>query len=259
MTLRIRSARCLPTQFLNGRSLTGTVDGQAWSGAIRAGSVTLPPQEEVSSDKTKAIYISFDNLDTNIITQQTVLVPLEGAPPLPEPPDYRPVIIGVSFFVLLLILGAVCAVVSRRRKKPRSIPDPPPPAPSKYSYTGPRLNLYITRTKSGRDVPPLTYNLFRIPGGKILTLQEILDGCNVSEPLEGADRIYFKAGANRCLVLSNESDCTIMQAREILMKGRSYLIGLDSKVDITFEDEVSEMALQYREVKPNELRSYART
>ena len=132
------------------------------------------------------------------------------------------------------------------------------PAPSKYSYTG-RLNLYITRTKSGRDVPPLTYNLFRIPGGKILTLQEILDGCNVSEPLEGADRIYFKAGANRCLVLSNESDCTIMQAREILMKGRSYLIGLDSKVDITFEDEVSEMALQYREVKPNELRSYART
>jgi len=50
-----------------------------------------------------------------------------------------------------------------------------------------------------------------------------------------------------------------MQAREILMKGRSYLIGLDSKVDITFEDEVSEMALQYREVKPNELRSYART
>lgn len=248
----------LTDSVFEGRSLTGTVDGQAWSGAIRAGSVALPPQEEVSSDKTKAIYISFDNLDTNIIAQQTVLVPLEGALPLPEPPDYRPVIIGVSLFVLLLILGAVCAVVSRRRKKPRSIPDPPPPAPSKYSYTG-RLNLYITRTKSGRDVPPLTYNLFRIPGGKILTLQEILDGCNVSEPLEGADRIYFKAGANRCLVLSNESDCTIMQAREILMKGRSYLIGLDSKVDITFEDEVSEMALQYREVKPNELRSYART
>ena len=68
-----------------------------------------------------------------------------------------------------------------------------------------------------------------------------------------------RTGANRCLVLSNESDCTIMQAREILMKGRSYLIGLDSKVDITFEDEVSEMALQYREVTPNELWSFART
>ena len=216
------------------------------------------PQEEVSSDKTKAIYISFDNLDTNIIAQQTVLVPLEGAPPLPEPPDYRPVIIrGFPFCTAFDSWGGLrCGFASEEKAAvhPRSAP----PAPSKYSYTG-RLNLYITRTKSGRDVPPLTYNLFRIPGGKILTLQEILDGCNVSEPLEGADRIYFKAGANRCLVLSNESDCTIMQAREILMKGRSYLIGLDSKVDITFEDEVSEMALQYREVKPNELRSYART
>ena len=67
----------------------------------------------------------------------------------------------------------------------------------------------------------------------------------------------MKAGANRCLVLSNDSDCTIIQSREILMKGRSYLMGLDSKVDITFEDELSEMALQYRQVRPNELRSYA--
>ena len=77
--------------------------------------------------------------------------------------------------------------------------------------------------------------------------------------MEGADRIYFKAGAGRCLVLSNDSDCTIMQNREILLKGRSYLIGLDSKVDITFEDEITEMALQYREVRPNELRNYAHT
>ena len=107
-------------------------------------------------------------------------------------------------------------------------------------------------------MPPLTYDLFRIPGGKILSLQEILDGCNVTEHLEGADKIFFKAGANRCLVLSNDSDCTIMQNREILMKGRSYLIGIDTKVDITFEDEISEIALQYRQVRPNELRSYAR-
>lgn len=92
-----------------------------------------------------------------------------------------------------------------------------------------------------------------------MSLQEILDGCDVSEPMEGADRIYFKAGAGRCLVLSNDSDCTIMQNREILLKGRSYLIGLDSKVDITFEDEITEMALQYREVRPNELRNYAHT
>ena len=238
-----------------GRSISGTVGGQAWTGALLSGSVALPPVSGLADDRIEQITVSFDNLETNVITQQPLAVSLEGAPALPEAPDYRPVIIGGAAGALLLILLAVYLAAGQSRKKPRSIPDPPPPAPSKYSYTG-RLNIYITRTKSGRDVPPLTYDLFRIPGGKILSLQEILDGCNVTEHMEGADKISFKAGANRCLILSNDSDCTIMQNREILMKGRSYLIGIDTKVDITFEDEISEMALQYRQVRPSEARSY---
>lgn len=240
----------------DGRSLSGTIGGQSWTGAVRSGTVMLPPQSGISENRKEDVSLSFDALNTNIIVAQPLSVSLEGAPELPPPPDYRPIMIAVFVGSLLVILLLVYLAVGHRRKKPRSIPDPPPPAPSKYSYTG-RLNIYITRTKSGRDVPPLTYDLFRIPGGKVLSLQEILDGCNVEEHLEGADRIYLKAGANRCLVLSNDSDCTIIQSREILMKGRSYLMGLDSKVDITFEDEVSEMALQYRQVRPNELRSYA--
>ena len=240
-----------------GRSISGTAGGQAWTGALLSGSVTLPPVSGLTEDRTEQITVSFDNLETNVIAQQPLTISLEGAPAVPEATDYRPAIIGGAVGALLVILLAVYLAAGRSRKKPRSIPDPTPPAPSKYSYTG-RLNLYITRTKSGRDVPPLTYDMFRIPGGKILSLQEILDGCNVTEHLEGADKIFFKAGANRCLVLSNDSDCTIMQNREILMKGRSYLIGIDTKVDITFEDEISEMALQYRQVRPNELRSYAR-
>ena len=199
-----------------GRSISGTAGGQAWTGALLSGSVALPPVSGLAEDRTEQITVSFDNLETNVIAQQPLTISLEGAPALPEAPDYRPVIIGGMVGALLLILLAVYLAAGRSRKKPRSIPDPPPPAPSKYSYTG-RLNLYITRTKSGRDVPPLTYDLFRIPGGKILSLQEILDGCNVTEHLEGADKIFFKAGANRCLVLSNDSDCTIMQNREILM------------------------------------------
>ena len=238
-----------------GRSISGTVGGQAWTGALLSGSVALPPVSGLAEDRIEQITVSFDNLETNVITQQPLAVSLEGAPALPEAPDYRPVIIGGAAGALLLILLAVYLAAGQSRKKPRSIPDPPPPAPSKYSYTG-RLNIYITRTKSGRDVPPLTYDLFRIPGGKILSRQEILDGCNVTEHMEGADKISFKAGANRCLILSNDSDCTIMQNREILMKGRSYLIGIDTKVDITFEDEISEMALQYRQVRPSEARSY---
>ena len=251
----------LTDSVFEGKSLSGTIDGQEWSGSLKSGIVSLPPQSDIAENQTAEIVVAFDNLETNIIVQQPLTVSLDGAPELPvlpEPPDYRPVIIGGIIGILLVALLLVYLVVGHKRRKPRTIPDPPPPEPSKYDYTG-RLNIYITQTKSGRDTPPLTYNLFRIPGGKVLSLQEILDGCDVSEPMEGADRIYFKAGAGRCLVLSNDSDCTIMQNREILLKGRSYLIGLDSKVDITFEDEITEMALQYREVRPNELRNYAHT
>ena len=58
-------------------------------------------------------------------------------------------------------------------------------------------------------------------------------------------------------MLTNNSDCTLMQNREILMKNRSYQICTNSKVDITFEDEVSELVLQYRDVKPSDMRLLA--
>lgn len=166
--------------------------------------------------------------------------------------------------ILLALASALILWLASRRRRARVIvlpgtgshPAPSAEGGSRYGYTG-RLNLYITNTLSGRDVPPLTYNLFRIPGGKKLSLQEILDGCEVDEPFEGAGRIFFQPAAGRCLLLTNESDCTLMQNREILMKGRSYQISLNSKVDITFEDERSEMALQYRDVKPDDMRLLA--
>ena len=171
--------------------------------------------------------------------------------------------------ILLALISVLMIWLASRRKKAKAMAQPrggaapkaaTPAArteePGRYGYVG-RLNIYITNTLSGHDFPPLTYNLFRIPGGKKLSLQEILDSCEVDEPFEGADKIFFQPGAGHCLLLTNESDCTLMQNREILMKGRSYQISLNSKVDITFEDEQSEIALQYRDVKPSDMRLLA--
>lgn len=90
-----------------------------------------------------------------------------------------------------------------------------------------------------------------------LTLQQILDSCEVDGPFDGAEKTSFQPGAGRCLLLTNESDCTLMQNWVILMKGRSYQINLNSKVDIAFEDERSKMVLQYRDVKPGDMRLLA--
>jgi len=37
------------------------------------------------------------------------------------------------------------------------------------------------------------------------------------------------------------------------MKNRSYSLALDSKIDVTFEDEISELTLQYKDLKPSEM------
>ena len=48
------------------------------------------------------------------------------------------------------------------------------------------------------------------------------------------------------MILTNNSDCSIIKNREMLMKNRSYELTLDSKLDITFEDEITEITLQYK-------------
>lgn len=239
------------------------VGGDAIPCYLKDGAITF--QRVVAADTKIPVQFDFTKLDTNLILEQPIQLELEGPPALPKPPeqDLRPRIIVGALILLALISALIIWLASRRRRAQvvvlpgtGSKPSSPAEVGSRYGYTG-RLNLYITNTLSGRDVPPLTYNLFRVPRGKKLSLQEILDSCEVEEPFEGAGRIFFQPAAGRCLLLTNESDCTLTQNREILMKGRSYQISLNSKVDITFEDERSELALQYRDVKPDDMRLLA--
>lgn len=260
----------LTDPVFQGMLVPVTVDGDVISCYLKDGVVTF--RRAVTADAKASIQFDFTRLDTNLILEQPVSIELEGPAALPKPAleDYRPQII-VGALILLMLISMLIIQLASRRKRAKVVPTPPAttsaasaaaaPAAraeeiSRYGYVG-RLNIYITNTLSGHDFPPLTYNLFRIPGGKKLSLQEILESCEVDEPFEGADKIFFQPAAGHCLLLTNESDCTLMQNREILMKGHSYEISLNSKVDITFEDERSEIALQYRDVKPSDMRLLA--
>lgn len=37
------------------------------------------------------------------------------------------------------------------------------------------------------------------------------------------------------------------------MKNKSYQLNVDAKVDISFEDEIGELTLQYKALKPSEM------
>ena len=145
----------------------------------------------------------------------------------------------------MLVIFLTIKLIQNRRKV-IVLTSPEIPAPSKFSYIG-KLNIYVTRTSTGIDIAPLSFNLFRLSSGRAICLKNILEDLSVTEVFEGAEKIFIKPGANRTIILNNQSDCTIMKNREILMKNKSYQLNLDAKVDITFEDEKSELMLQYKE------------
>lgn len=234
------------TEYFEHNKIAVTINGETRELALNGGRLEM--EERVTDAREYEARLDYSQLPVNVAGTETVRVELEGAPPLPEPaeepgPPY--LLIGASA-VLLLTLSAIVFLWLRRRPRPVPTPAEERPEPSRYSYAG-ILKLYITRTRSGYDIPPLSFNLFRTSMGRVISLQEILKDCDVKEEFPGAEVIYFKAGAARTLILTNNSDCTIMKNREILMKKQSYQLPLDSKVDISFEDEISELTFQYKE------------
>lgn len=206
--------------------------------------VTVP----VARSGAVSCQFDYSKLSVNVIGTNQLSVDLEGPPAVPpEKPPYGLFALAAA---VLICVGVVIWYV--RRPKPVSPPPEDKPEPSKYSYVG-KLNIYVTRSPSGYDIAPLSYNLFRLPSTKVISLGEMLESCGVKEQFMGADRIYFKSGAGRSLILTNNSDCTVMKSREILMKKKSYRLSLDAKVDVTFEDEISELTFQYKDLKPSEM------
>ena len=212
--------------------------------------------EPVEQEETYVMVLDYSALPVNVIGNHTIQLTLE-APPLlpveePEPEPEPPYLIIISGIIALIVIVILLIIwYQKTHKKPEPIPEDRP-EPGKYSYVG-KLNLYVTRTQSGYDIPPLSYNLFRLPSGKVVSLKEVLESCDVQERFEGAEKIYLKAGANRSLLLTNHSDCTVMKGREILMKRKSCQLLPDAKIDITFEDEISELTFQYKDLKPSEM------
>ena len=111
----------------------------------------------------------------NVIGDDKIAVELEAPPiipaqePEPEPP-YLLIGILVAAMVLIGIMVIILIILwKKKRQKPIPLPPDTKPEPSKYSYVG-KLNIYVTRTRSGYDIPPLSYDLFRLPAGKVISM-----------------------------------------------------------------------------------------
>lgn len=239
------------SEYFNHNIIISSANEEFEELILNAGALEMT--EKVTDSCEYEVKFDFTELPVNVIGADGVQVRLEAPSPVPVEEPKPPYLLIGAAILGFLVVALIAILLYLNRRKPVKVPEEERPEPGRHHYVG-KINIYITRTRSGYDIPPLTYNLFRLPQGKVISLQEILQECEVQEEFQGAADIYFKAGADRSLILTNNSDCTIIKNREILMKKKSYQLSMDSKVDVAFEDEISELAFQYKDLKPSEMR-----
>lgn len=184
--------------------------------------------------------------------------------PVPEPDKS----LWEKFLPLWIVLGVLIVVFCtiwfcfhRKKKKgtvkPSYSPDnrvievPVESKKKRYYFEG-KINLYILKTKEEQDIPPQSINLYSKYSRDEITLQWILKTCNIRLPLMEAEKIIFKPGNKRALLVRNTSDATILKGRELLLKSQQYPIHFDEKITILFEEEEVELEIHYKNLKPNE-------
>lgn len=160
----------------------------------------------------------------------------------------------VSIFVLGIIL--IFFFWGRKKKYGRSymqkvdrrVELPEEGRPLKHEFTG-RILIYIIRNKEGVDYPPESINLFARSKRDIITLQWLLDTCGLPLEPEGADKILIKAGAQKQLVVKNNSRATALKGREVMLKSHQYPVFYNEKITFIFDKEDTEIEVHYKDLR----------
>ena len=237
----------LRAPFFSNRSLSLSVDGIQKQAQAQDGYILLDIEPADEQTHTLRLYLAPHGI--NISPEFTAIV--IDAPPLPEEPEEESnmlvltiTIVGLVFLIMLLIFF----YFRPKRTKPTAVT---PRFESNFEFTG-KLNLYVTRTPEDIDIPPQTFDLFRLDSKREISLRDILDKCHIPNPFTGVEKIYFVAGKQGSIQVVNDSDCTVLIGSDILVKKRSHVLEYGEKIHITCEDEISELELHYKSVKPNE-------
>ncbi|HML32145.1 vWA domain-containing protein [Sporomusa sphaeroides] len=233
-----QNLRLLHDPYFEGKSVRVTANGQEITGLVEKGTILffLPADKSQSV----AVKVRYQDLGINLIAPDTTYVEIN------RPEGYGKIIASITVSFL-----AIAVLVWWRMRKPEPVPPAPPPPASRYEYAG-KLKLYVTKAPDDSDVAPMEYNLYRHFRKEEISLGTVLENCGLPFNLAGAYKVFFSPGANKALVLTNKSDCTILKNRDLLVKDHSCLVYFHERIHITFEDEKSELILEYKSVKPSE-------
>ncbi len=182
-----------------------------------------------------------------------------SVPVIEEEPEEMDWFFWCVIVVFIIALGAMFYISYRRgrgsghRKKvvDESRETFKQPGFQRNDFCG-KIVVYIIRNKEDIDYPPESINLFARCNREMITLEWILDVCNIPLNLDGAERIVIKPGADKSLVIKNSSKASALMGRELLIKGRSYHLYYHEKITFLFDQDDAEIEIHYKNLKPNE-------
>ena len=164
-------------------------------------------------------------------------------------------VIGIFIAALLIILVMACRQKKKNAGKRKLIDESrtlPGEAVNRKSEFNGKLQIYVIHSKDEVDYPPESINLFARCSREMITLEWLLDVCNLPLNLRGAERIIIRPGDDRSLIIKNNSKASVLMGRELLMKGHAYHLYYGEKVTFIFDQEDTEIEVHYRDLKPNE-------
>ncbi len=162
--------------------------------------------------------------------------------------------------VFIIAVTALFCISYVRRRKDRTVrrqmvdmgtAEPLEKAAPGSDFTG-KIVVYVIRNKNEIDYPPESINLFARCRRESITLEWILDTCSLPLDLKGAEKILFKLGEDRSLVIKNNSKASVLIGRALLTRGQSYNLYYHEKVTFIFDQEDAEIEVHYKDLTPNE-------
>ena len=225
----------LQQPYFENKKIHILVDGEPIYATIKNGAIIF--ELDKANKENVIVKIDFKELNANLLGKQALNVNFKHA-------NFQPLIITI---ILMLALVVIYLVKQRNSKDVESLIKLKPV----FDFAG-KLNVYITKAPDDSDIAPQVYNLYRLYSKKEIKLAEILEKCGIKLIFEGADKIIFRPGKNNSLVMLNQSNCTALKNRELMIKNKSYLIFFEEKITINFEDEKSELVFHYKNVKQSE-------
>lgn len=215
-------------------------------------------QKQYIQDSAAKLEVSFDGLyadyygDTSI--EEEIVVPVV----IEEPPEtdwffWSVIIFFIAALVLLFFLswrrqrinGSRKHIVNDSRVLEKQNTE------HKNNFFG-KVQIFVIHNKDDIDYPPESINLFARCNREMITLEWILDTCNLPLNLKGAERIIIKPGDDKSLIIKNSSKATALMGRELLIKNHSYHLYYHEKVTFIFDEEDTEIEMHYKDLKPNE-------